>query len=410
MPDGGSATVRRQPAEQHEETNFGGAPSVVRHTPAPSPRLRSAASALRAFSLDGAASGPKPPRAPARALRASSLDGAASGPKPPRAPARATSGTEPPRGRRARRPFAAGLALALRFGVPVAGALAVSIGASATASAQPKKPPPPPPKDPKIAEAKKLFEDGSQAYTDGRYEEAIKAWEQSYQLSGKPLIFESIANAYERQGDKKKAREYLAKWREAAPKEEHDQLDARIKNLDARIAAADAAEAARKEEEAKKKADKAAQDKAAQGDSKEKEQARASRMKLAIGVGAGGVLAVVAGVVLDVVAAGQRPDPNTACASGAGKTLCKEAAKGDIESSSTLALAGDITWIAGAAIAATGVVLFVTLPSSGAEAGKEGTKDAPKTPEKQSRTAPRWVSVAPLVGPGSAGVGLRGAF
>ena len=379
--------MRRKPAEQHEETNHGGASDVVRHTPASSPRLRTAARALRAFSLDEAASGPQPRRAPARA----------------------TSGTALPGGRRANRPLAAGLALALRFGVPVAGALAVSIGVSATATAQPKKPPPPP-KDPKIAEAKKLFEDGSQAYTDGRYEEAIKAWEQSYQLSGKPLIFESIANAYERQGDKKKAREYLAKWREAAPKEEHDQLDARIKNLDARIAAADAAEAARKEEEAKKKADKAAQDKAAQGDSKEKEQARASRMKLAIGVGAAGVAAVAAGVVLDVVAAGQRPDPNTACASGSGKTLCRESAKGDIESSSTLALAGDITWIAGAVIAATGVVLFVTLPSSGAAAGKEGSKDAPKTPEKQSRTAPRWVSVAPLVGAGSAGVGVSGAF
>ncbi len=307
------------------------------------------------------------------------------------------------------RTFAAGIVIALHVAAPMAG-LAVMIAAPSIAVAQPKKPPPPPAKDPKLAEAKKLFDDGSQAYTDGRYEDAIKAWEQSYQLSGKPLIFESIANAHERLGDKRKAREYLAKWREAAPKEEHEQLDARIKNLDTRIAAADAAEAAQKEEEAKRKAEKAEKDKASQSGTKELEQARASRMKLAIGVGAAGVVAVAAGVVLDVVASGQRPDSATACAQGSGKTLCKDSAKGAIESSSTLALAGDITWIAGAAIAATGVVLFVTMPSSGAAAGKEGAKDAPKTPEKQSKTAPRWMSVAPLVGPTGGGLELRGRF
>jgi tetratricopeptide (TPR) repeat protein len=330
----------------------------------------------------------------------------------PRGRASAKSQNDARSARATKRAFAVGLALALRIAAPIAASLAVVTIAPTTAAAQGKKPPPPPPpaKDPKLVEAKKLFDDGSQAYTDGRYEDAIKAWEQSYQLSGKPLIFESIANAHERLGDKRKAREYLAKWREAAPKEEQEQLDARIKNLDARIAAADAAEAARKDEEAKRKAEKAEKDKAAQGDSKEREQARSSRMKLALGVGGAGVAVAIAGVVLDVVAAGQRPDPNTVCASGAGKTLCKESAKGGIESSSTLALAGDISWIAGAAIAATGVVLFVTMPSSGATAGKEGTKDAPKTPEKQGKLAPRWMSVAPMVGPTGGGVELRGRF
>ena len=291
-------------------------------------------------------------------------------------------------------------------------ALAAVSAAPVTAhAADPKKPAKDPPKDPKIAEAKKLFDEGSAAYSDGKYEDAVKAWEKSYELSQKPLIFESIASAYERMGDKKKAREYLAKWRDAAPKDEQDQLDARIKNLDARIAAQDKEEAARKEaeEKARREGKDPDADKAAREEAKARDAARSSRMKLAIGVGAAGVVAVGAGIVLDIVAAGQRPDSNTVCSNVGGKNLCQESAKGGIESSSTLALAGDITWIAGAVIAAGGVALLVTLPPGGKppEAGKE----APKTPGKEGRRAPdRWVSVAPIVHPTGGGVGVTGRF
>ena len=305
---------------------------------------------------------------------------------------------------------------AITIGLQFTGALAIG-GASlapATAAAQGKKPPPAkePPKDPKIVEAKKLFDDGSAAYTDGRYEDAIKAWEKSYELSGKPLIFESIASAYERLGDKKKAREYLAKWREAAPKEEHDQLDARIKNLDARIAAEGAAEAARKEKEEKERAEREAREKANPSQPKESDldKARASRMKLVLGVGGAGVVAVLAGVALDVVATVQRPSTNTDCIANGGKTICRESAKGAIESSGTLALVGDITWITGAVLAGAGAALYFTMPKDGAAAGKEADKAPPADPTKTSKSSPRWVSVAPIVGPTGGGIGIRGTF
>lgn len=298
--------------------------------------------------------------------------------------------------------------------MPAFAASALATFAPAVAHAQPKKPPPPPAKDPKIAEAKKLFDEGSAAYSDGKYEDAVKAWEKSYELSQKPLIFESIASAYERMGDKKKAREYLAKWREAAPKDEQEQLDARIKNLDARIAAAEKEEAARKEAEEKAKASGSSANKAAEEEAKAKDAARSTRLKIAIGVGAAGVLAVGAGIVLDVIAAGQRPDPNTECLKTGDRTLCKESAKAGIESSSTLALAGDISWIAGAVIVAGGAALIITLPPAGkppSAKGAEGDKDAPKTPGKEGRKAPsRWLSVAPIVSPTSGGVGVTGRF
>lgn len=92
------------------------------------------------------------------------------------------------------------------------------------------------PSDDTRAQAKKHFDEGAALYTQGSYKEAIKAWEKAYELSEEPLIFENMANAYERLGELKKAREHLALWREAAPAAEHPLLDKRLANLDDRIA------------------------------------------------------------------------------------------------------------------------------------------------------------------------------
>src|SRR5262245_16617948 len=92
----------------------------------------------------------------------------------------------------------------LRLAVMASGALAVmaispqAVHAQAKDKDKDKKPPAA--KDPKLAEAKKLFDQGSEAYADGKYEDAVNLWLKSYDLSGKPLIFESIGNAYERMG------------------------------------------------------------------------------------------------------------------------------------------------------------------------------------------------------------------
>ena len=59
--------------------------------------------------------------------------------------------------------------------------------------------------DPKLEEAKRLFDEGAKHYGEGNYEKAIEAWEMSLDLSKKELINESISNAYERLGQPKKA-------------------------------------------------------------------------------------------------------------------------------------------------------------------------------------------------------------
>ena len=67
---------------------------------------------------------------------------------------------------------------------------------------------------------------------------------------------------------------------------------------------------------------------------------------------------------MDAVAASKRPEQDEACIDSAGQLLCRESMRNDIESSNTLALAGDITWIAGAAVAASGATLLI-LSASG---------------------------------------------
>lgn len=270
------------------------------------------------------------------------------------------------------------------------------------AIAQPKKPGA---KDPKLAEAKKWFDVGAEAYGKGRHEEAIAAWEKSYELSGKPLIFESIANAYERLGQPKKAREYLSRWREAAPESEHALLDERIANLDERIAREEAQANARQKDEEKKKREEEEAKKRGSEARAAADNARERRMWIGLGAGGLGVLAIGTGVVLGVVSVGSRPDPSTTCDVMGDKPLCLSSARPGIEQSQTLALAGDITWIAGSVLAATGAVLVITSRLS----------DAPKPSPQEPSSAPPpagWLRFGPVqggMGP-SVGVSAQAVF
>lgn len=211
-------------------------------------------------------------------------------------------------------------------------------------------------KDPKYLEAKRLFEKGEELYSKGDYEKAIESWELSYDLSEADLILESVANAYERLGQVEKARDYLGRWRAAAPEDEHAALDARLAKLDQRIAKDKAAQ------QAKDAKDKAAKDAQAKSDA----EARADRDgsgKLFVpgiviaGVGAG---AAITGGVLDILAVRSRPDASAVCATSADdKLLCRESSRAAIEQSNTFATVGDILLFAGAATAVAGVVIVV---------------------------------------------------
>lgn len=241
-------------------------------------------------------------------------------------------------------------------------------------------------KDPKYLEAKRLFEKGEELYSKGDYEKAVESWEMSYDLSGADLILESIANAYERLAQLEKARDFLARWRAAAPEGEHAALDERLARLDERIAKD---KAAREAKEAKEKADKEAQ---AKRDAEAKVQGEGGKLFIpGVVIGGVGVAAGITGGVLDILAYRNRPDANVVCAQSLeGNQLCRESSRDAITQSNTFATVGDILLIAGTATAAVGVVLVVV------KSGKK--KDEAKT------------AAAPWFLPGGGGMLVGGRF
>ncbi|MEZ4235185.1 MAG: tetratricopeptide repeat protein [Myxococcota bacterium] len=84
------------------------------------------------------------------------------------------------------------------------------------------------------ARAQELYDNGAVLYDEGRYEEAILAWQEAYRLSKRPLLFFNMANAAERMGEYQQAIDHLNHYRAYASAEERDALDRRIYNLERR--------------------------------------------------------------------------------------------------------------------------------------------------------------------------------
>lgn len=83
--------------------------------------------------------------------------------------------------------------------------------------------------------ARQLYDNGAILYDEGRYEDAIVAWQEAWNLSERPLLLYNIANAQERLGLWRDALETLNHYRAFAKPEERDKLDRRINNLERRL-------------------------------------------------------------------------------------------------------------------------------------------------------------------------------
>ncbi|MEL6347684.1 MAG: hypothetical protein AAFV53_31550 [Myxococcota bacterium] len=84
--------------------------------------------------------------------------------------------------------------------------------------------------------ARQFYENGAILYDEGRYEDAILAWQEAWELSKRPLLLFNIANAQERLGLWRDALETLNRYRVYAKVEERERLDRRIANLERRLA------------------------------------------------------------------------------------------------------------------------------------------------------------------------------
>lgn len=217
-------------------------------------------------------------------------------------------------------------------------------------------------------QAKKAFEAGAALYTEADYEKALEKFQEAYEISEKPLIWDSISKCHEKLGNFQDAYDALALWREDAPANEHALLDKRLEKLkeraDAKRAEEEAKqreleEAKREAEEAKRKAEEAKKAAAGEPAPPPEEDEGTDLLVPGVVVASVGGAALVTGVIVAAVGAGQRPDEAEACRDVGGRSLCRQASQDDIEGSATLTTVGDVLWIAGAVTAAVGTSLIV---------------------------------------------------
>lgn len=216
------------------------------------------------------------------------------------------------------------------------------------------------------ARARKLFVKGDRAYADGRYEDAAKAFEKAYELSGRSSLLFNLGNAYERLHRYQDAAEALDRYLpDAKPKEQYA-IEKRIQDLKHRA----------KEQQKQKQQEAQAQ--------KEKEQQQAAPPEKKpkppppgaggstpttgwVLLGTGGAALVVGGV-FGALALSARHDENASCKTVGGSRYCTTDASSAISRDKDYSLIADIGF--GVGVVAAGVGAYLVL---GSHHGKEDT-------------------------------------
>lgn len=250
-------------------------------------------------------------------------------------------------------------------------------------------------KSPKAADdarARELYQEGDAAYAEGRYEDALAAFEEAHRLSGRPRLLFNIGNALERLGKLGEAADALEKYLPSAKPGERDVLEKRIRNL--RKRATPTAKVELEEEPA------------AVPESKDLEEPRATPLPKRLEaradapeeassptlgwvlVGAGGV-AMGAGAVFGLMALSARGDAEAHCKQASGQTLCSAAARDAVDRDQRYSLFADIGLGAGLVAAGAGVIVLLSAPG-------------------QERPAPRSVALDFAPGRGGGTLVVRG--
>ncbi len=197
--------------------------------------------------------------------------------------------------------------------------------------------------DANVESARKLFELGVEKYKAKDFETAIRLWERSYALSERPLLFDNISRAHEGLERYEEAIEALEKWRAVAPEVEHEALDLRLERL-RKLAAPP---------ESPPPVPEPVPEPVAPPPPPQEEVVPVLWPGYAM-LATGGA-AAIGGVVMGVVASRSAPNTGDACKESAGKRLCSDAYRDDIERSDTLRIGTDVAWISGLVFAGAGV-------------------------------------------------------
>lgn len=186
-------------------------------------------------------------------------------------------------------------------------------------------------------QARAAFQRGDQLYLEGDYSGAVRAFEEAYALSGRIEMLFNLANAHERLGNYAEATVALRGYIPHSPESQREALEKRLKRFEALVAqkqaAALEAEAAAKE----------------------------FPVDRAIGIGLltlGGA-GIITGTAFAISAAGARSDLEDICVEGTQGRLCPAEAESLLNRDKTYSLVADLSFIAGAALTASGLYLVI---------------------------------------------------
>lgn len=206
-------------------------------------------------------------------------------------------------------------------------------------------------------QARSLYLRGDRLYSEGRYEEATAAFQESYDLSGRPGLLFNIANAYERLGQLEEALQALQRFAPDAPEHQRATVNTRISNIEERL---------REQDEARRAAEvetevAAPVPPAADVTLAEPAPASSSAAKpVGIVFIALGTAAVGGGLAAALLARSSRGDLDDACMG----SLCPASAADDFDAEKRRALAADILLFGGGALVVGGIIALIVSPSS----------------------------------------------
>lgn len=211
--------------------------------------------------------------------------------------------------------------------------------------------------------ARAHFTVGRAMYEAGRFTEAANEFQQAYDLSRRPQLLYNLYIAYRDSSQLVRARDalraYLAEVAEI-PNRLH--LVSRLEALEAQIAEEERARAAAEAELAEAERAAAEAEAARRIAEAQAAQLRHVRPWWPWAIFGAGLAAAAVGVPLGVDAASQADAVRLRCTQPGGQLICRDPSLVNREAITTQAAVADALWIAGAAAAASALVLAFLVP------------------------------------------------
>jgi len=196
--------------------------------------------------------------------------------------------------------------------------------------------------DPNVERAKELYYQSLEYYQQARYDEAVEALREAYELAARPNLLYNVASPLERLGRWEEALDALKRYRPDAEPEELDAIDRRIANLELKVA----------QERADREALEAAKNQPPPVPERKGPPAAAWAL---LGTGAVGI---GSGTVFTIRALSARSQWTGQCTDGDPR-LCPAGAADAVRRDGSSSIIADISWVVG--VGATGAGLAIAL-------------------------------------------------